>query len=392
MENVYIVAAKRTPTGGFLGSLSHWNATDLGAYAIRSVHEQLIQDPGDVDMVIMGNVLSAGLGQSPARQAANKAGLNFETDATTINKVCSSGMKAIDFAFNHIRAGDASVVVAGGMESMSNTPHYTYMRKALKSGDSALTDGMLLDGLWDAHHNYHMGNAAEMGIRHFGFTREQLDRYALDSYNKAIAATNRGFFKDEVIVLSHLTKMGRIEISRDEDIDKLVPEKLPHLKPAFEENGLLTAANSSNLNDGASALLIVSESYLKAHQLKPLARIVACADAAQAPEWFTTSPAKAIPKALKKAHLELSDIDLFEINEAYASVAMSVQLILGIDSDKINVNGGAVAIGHPIGASGARIAVTLIHNLIRNGKKYGIAAICNGGGGASAIVIENTNI
>lgn len=389
MKDAYIISAKRTAVGGLLGSLSHLSATELGAIALKSAYESVALDPNNIDAVYMGNVLSAGLGQAPARQAAIYAGIPDNKDATTINKVCSSGMKATVIAAQQIQLGLEHLLLAGGMESMSNSPHYVTLRRPVKSGNASLTDGMIKDGLWDVYHNFHMGNAAEIGVRKYNLSREELDRCAVASYRKAQEATAAGKFRSEIVPVSVPQKKGDVLIDRDEDIDKIIVEKVPNLKPVFEEGGNLTAANSSNLNDGAAALLLASAEAVTRHQLKPLARIVAYADAAQAPEWFTTAPSLAIPKALKMAQLTLNDIDLFEINEAYASVVLSNQQILNLPSEKINVYGGAVAIGHPIGASGARIITTLMSALKQEGGRYGVAAICNGGGGASAMVIEN---
>ncbi|MCT4124661.1 acetyl-CoA C-acyltransferase [Elizabethkingia anophelis] len=388
MENVFIVAAKRTPVGGLLGSLASYTATQLGALVIKAIYNEMQIPESAIDSVYLGNVLSAGVGQSPARQAARFAGVPDDKDATTINKVCAAGMKAVVFGAQQIQLGIDNVVLAGGMESMSNTPHYAYMRNGNKLGHATLTDGMIKDGLWDVYHDFHMGNAAEIGIRHFGFTREQLDNFALNSYKRAQEATQKGKFGNEIVPIPVRYKKEESLFVEDEDIYKVIPEKMASLPSVFEKDGLLTAANSSNLNDGASVLLLASEGAVAKYNLKPLAKIIGYADAAQAPEWFTTTPAVAIPKALKKAGLELEDIDYYEINEAYASVILSMQELLGISPDKINVYGGAVAIGHPIGASGARILTTLTHVLQQENGKYGVAAICNGGGGATAIVIE----
>ena len=388
MENVFIVAAKRTPVGGLLGSLASYTATQLGALVIKAIYNEMQIPESAIDSVYLGNVLSAGVGQSPARQAARFAGVPDDKDATTINKVCAAGMKAVVFGAQQIQLGIDNVVLTGGMESMSNTPHYAYMRNGNKLGHATLTDGMIKDGLWDVYHDFHMGNAAEIGIRHFGFTREQLDNFALNSYKRAQDATQNGKFSNEIVPVPVRYKKEESLFVEDEDIYKVIPEKMASLPSVFEKDGLLTAANSSNLNDGASVLLLASEGAVAKYNLKPLAKIIGYADAAQAPEWFTTTPAVAIPKALKKAGLELEDIDYYEINEAYASVILSMQELLGISPDKINIYGGAVAIGHPIGASGARILTTLTHVLQQENGKYGVAAICNGGGGATAIVIE----
>ncbi|WP_345988400.1 acetyl-CoA C-acyltransferase [Chryseobacterium sp. Chry.R1] len=392
MKEVFIVSAKRTPVGGLLGNLSTFTATQLGALAIREAYKNISLEPELLDSVYMGNVLSAGIGQAPARQAAIFADIPYDKDATTINKVCASGMKATSLGAQQIQTGLEHLIVTGGMESMSNTPHYAFIRSGKKLGDLTLTDGMTKDGLWDVYHNFHMGSAAELGIKKYGHTRQELDDYALSSYQKSQNATAQGKFKNEIVPVEFTKGKETITIDKDEDIFKLIPEKMAQLKPVFEPDGLLTAANSSNLNDGAAALILASAEAVEKYQLKPLAKIIGYADAAQAPEWFTTSPALAIPKALLSANLDLSAVDYFEINEAYASVVLSNQKILGFDREKVNVYGGAVAIGHPIGASGARILVTLVNVLQQEKGKYGVAAICNGGGGASAMVIENMNI
>lgn len=389
MKEAYIIAAKRTPIGGLLGNLSHLSAPRLGAIAIKAAYESAGIDVAAIDSLYMGNVLSAGAGQSPARQAGIFAGIPNDKDATLVNKVCASGMKATMLGAQQIQLGLENIVVTGGMESMSNTPHYAMIRRPNKFGDAALTDGMIKDGLWDVYNNFHMGNAAEIGVRKFGLSRQALDGYAIQSYEKAQKAAKAGKFRNEIVPVQVEQKGGTVSIDNDEDIDKIIPDKVAKLKPTFEEEGSLTAANSSNLNDGAAALVLASKEAVEQYGLKPLARIVSYADAAQAPEWFTTSPALAIPKALKLAGLELKDIDLFELNEAYASVILSNQQLLGLDPGKVNVYGGAVAMGHPIGASGARILVTLLSALKQEGGRYGVAAICNGGGGASAMVIEN---
>lgn len=385
MKDVFIVAAKRTPIGGFLGSLSGWAATQLGKTAIEAIMNEVKLPADKVEAVYMGNVLSANLGQSPARQAAVFAGIPAEADATTVNKVCASGLKAVITAAQQVQLGVNNVVVAGGMESMSNVPHYIDGRKSTKLGHTQVTDGLLKDGLTDVYNGFHMGNAAEICAREYKLTREQQDNYALKSYKRAEDAFNAGKFSDEIIPI----EVNGNVINSDEDIFKLIPEKVARLKPVFEEGGTITAANASNLNDGAAALLLVSEEVVKEYNLKPLAKIKGYADAAQAPEWFTTSPSVAIPKALQHAGLTKDDIDYYEINEAYAAVILANAKILDLDMEKINVYGGGVAMGHPIGASGARIVVTLLSVLKQEGGKYGVAAICNGGGGASALVIEN---
>ncbi|RXM53061.1 MULTISPECIES: acetyl-CoA C-acyltransferase [unclassified Chryseobacterium] len=391
MKEVFIIAAKRTPIGGFMGSLSGFSAPQLGAMTIQKTYESALISPENIDSVYMGNVLSAGVGQSPARQAAFFSQIPADKDAITVNKVCASGMKAAMIGAQQIQLGLENLVMTGGMESMSNVPHYHYLRKGQKLGDTQFTDGLIKDGLWDVYHDFHMGSAAELGVKKYNLTRQQLDDYALMSYQRAQEAAAENKFNAELFSISVEGKKGTIIIDRDEDIDKLIPEKISLLKPAFENDGMLTAANSSNLNDGAAAILLGSSESIQGYDLKPLAKIIAYADAAQSPEWFTTSPSIAIQKILKNTGLSLSDIDYFEINEAYSSVILSNQQILGYDLDKVNVYGGAVALGHPIGASGARIIATLANVLKQEGGRYGIAAICNGGGGASAVLLENLN-
>jgi len=389
MNEVFIVAAKRTPVGGFLGNLSDLSAVKLGQIAINGALAETNIPFEAIDSVYMGNVLSANLGQSPARQASKFAGIDDKTDATTVNKVCASGMKAVMLGVQQIQLGIDNIVIAGGMESMSNVPHYSQQRKGNKLGNTNFTDGLLKDGLTDAYNDQHMGRLAELCARKYNLSREDQDQFALSSYSKATIATKSGKFKNEIIPIEIQQKNSSVVISEDEDIFKIIPEKLPKLPPVFEEGGTITAANASNLNDGASALILVSQEALEKYNLVPLAKIIGYADAAQATEWFTTSPSIAIPKALKQARLSLEEIDYFEINEAYSAVILANQKILGINPEKINIYGGGVAIGHPIGASGARIITTLTSVLRQEGGKYGVASICNGGGGASAIVIEN---
>lgn len=389
MKEVFIVAAKRTPIGGFLGSLSHLSATELGAIAIREAYLSAKIDSEHIDSVYMGNVLSANLGQAPARQSSIFAGIPNETDATTINKVCASGMKATMLATQQIQLGLEDLIVAGGMESMSNAPHYSYQRKGTKMGNITTIDGLLIDGLTDVYNKYHMGNAAELCVNMYNLSREEQDEYAISSYQKALSATTSGKFKNEIIPININNKDDSFIMDGDEDIEKIILSKVPKLKPIFETNGTITAANASNLNDGAAALILASKDAVEKYDLKPLAKIIGYADAAQSPEWFTTSPSLAIPKALKNANLSINDIDFFEINEAYAAVVLANQKILNLKTEKINIYGGAVAMGHPLGMSGARVIVTLVSVLKQQGGKYGAAAICNGGGGASAIVIEN---
>lgn len=389
MKEVFIVAAKRTPVGGFMGSLSEFTAPQLGAFAIKNVYESAGLSPEHIDSVYMGNVLSAGLGQSPARQAAIFAEIPVDKDAVTINKVCASGMKSAMIGAQQIQLGLDHIVMTGGMESMSNVPHYVKIRQGTKLGDTNLTDGLIKDGLWDVYNDFHMGSAAELGVKKYGLTRQEIDEYALFSYHRAQEAAKNGKFANELIPISIEGRKGTTIVDKDEDIDKLIPEKISLLKPVFEADGTLTAANSSNLNDGAAAVLLASSEAIEQYNFKPLARIIAYADAAQSPEWFTTSPSIAIEKLLKQTGLMLSDIDFFEINEAYSSVILSNQKILGYDVNKVNIYGGAVALGHPIGASGARIITTLMNVLRQEKGKYGVAAICNGGGSASAVLIEN---
>ncbi len=389
MQEVYIISAKRTPIGGFLGSLSELSATQLGSIAIRETYRAGQLDPTLINAVYVGNALSANLGQAPARQASKFAGIPDWVDSTTINKVCASGMKAAIIGAQQIQLGLDEIVIAGGMESMSHAPHYSLIRKPAKLGDAVLIDGLLKDGLTDVYHDFHMGNAAELCARKYYITREQQDEFALNSYAKAVEATHSGKFRKEIIPIEVSQKKALITFQDDEDIFKVIPEKVPNLKPAFTEDGTITAANASNLNDGAAALLLASKQAIVKHSLTPLAKIISYADAAQEPEWFTTAPAIAIPKALKGANLMLRDIDFFEINEAYSAVILANQRLLDLDMHKINVYGGAVAMGHPLGASGARIICTLLSVLKQEGGKYGIAAICNGGGGATAMVIEN---
>jgi acetyl-CoA C-acetyltransferase len=389
MEEVYIVSAKRTPLGSFLGGLAHLSAPQLGAIAIQEAYMAAGIDPNWINSVYMGNVLSAGLGQSPARQAGIFAGLAAHTDCTTVNKVCAAGMKATMLGAQQIQLGLEQLVITGGMESMSKVPHYIHHRQPNKLGDASFTDGLLKDGLTDVYHQINMGRIAEMSVKKHGITREEQDAYTLDSYKKAAEATRQGKFKNEVVPVRVTSKKGETLITQDEDIDKIVVEKVTQLSPAFIADGTITAANASNLNDGAAALMLASQQAVAQYNLQPLARIVSYADAAQAPEDYATTPSLAIPLALKRAGLELGDMDFIEINEAFAAVILANQKILGFSLDKTNVYGGAVALGHPLGASGARILCTLVSVLQQEGGRYGIASICNGGGGASAMVIEN---
>lgn len=391
MKEVFIVSAARTPIGSFLGSLSTISAPKLGATAIKGALEKINLDPKLVQEVYMGNVLQAGEGQAPARQAALFAGLSNETPSTTINKVCASGMKAVMMATQSIKSGDQDIIVAGGMENMSQVPHYYFARNATKLGDVKMQDGMLTDGLTDVYNKVHMGVCAEKCATEHQFSREDQDNFAIQSYKRSAEAWEAGKFKEEIVPVEIPQRKGEpIIFAEDEEYKNVNFDRIRTLPTVFQkENGTVTAANASTLNDGASALVLMSKEKMEELGLKPLAKIVSYADAAHEPEWFTTAPAKAIPIALKKAGLEVSDIDFFEFNEAFSVVGLVNNKILGIDGSKVNANGGAVSLGHPLGSSGSRIIVTLINILKQNNAKYGAAAICNGGGGASAIIIEN---
>jgi len=390
MREVVIVAATRTPIGSFGGSLATLTATQLGAQVIKSVVEKAGLKPDQIQEVYMGNVLSANLGQAPATQAAIFAGLPY-LPATTVNKVCASGMKAIMLAAQSIALGQNDIVVAGGMESMSNVPYYLdKARNGYRLGNGQITDGLVKDGLWDVYNDYHMGSAAELCAVDCNISREDQDAFAIESYNRAQKAQAEGKFKDEITPVELKDKKGDVTLFTDDEEAKAVKfDKIPSLKPVFKKDGTVTAANASTLNDGAAALILMSRQKADELGIKPLARIVSYADAQQAPEWFTTAPSKAIPLALHKAGLSSDQIDFFEINEAFSVVAIANNQLLKLDPAKVNVNGGAVSLGHPLGASGARIIVTLINVLQQNQGKFGAAGICNGGGGASAMVIEN---
>jgi acetyl-CoA C-acetyltransferase len=391
MKEVFIVSAVRTPIGSFMGSLSTVPATKLGSAAVKGALNKIGLDPKNVQEIYMGNVLQAGEGQAPARQVALGAGLSVETPSTTVNKVCASGMKAVTMAAQAIKAGDAEVIVAGGMENMSLVPHYYNARVATKLGDIKMQDGMVLDGLTDVYNKVHMGVCAEKCAVDYSISREDQDNFAIESYKRSAKAWSEGKFTEEVVPVEIPQRKGDpVIFSEDEEYKAVNFDRIATLPTVFKkEEGTVTAANASTLNDGASALILVSKEKMEELGLKPLARIVSYADVAQEPENFTTAPAKALPIALKKAGLEISDIDFFEFNEAFSVVGLANNKILGLDASKVNVNGGAVAIGHPLGSSGSRIIVTLINVLKQNNAKYGAAAICNGGGGASAIVIEN---
>ncbi|MDB5116020.1 MAG: acetyl-CoA acetyltransferase [Mucilaginibacter sp.] len=390
MKEVVIVSATRTPIGNFGGSLASLTATQLGSIAIKSAVEKSGLKPEHIQEVFMGNVLSANLGQAPATQAAIFAGLPY-LPATTINKVCASGMKAIMLAAQSIATGQNDIVVAGGMESMSNVPYYlAKARTGYKLGNDQLIDGLVQDGLWDVYNNYHMGSAAELCATECNISREDQDAYAIESYTRTLNAQKENKFSKEITPVELKDRKGGITLFAEDEEPKTVKfEKIPSLKPVFKKDGTVTAANASTLNDGAAAVILMSREKADAMGIKPIARIVAYADAQQAPEWFTTAPSKAIPLALQRAGLTVGDIDFFEINEAFSVVSIANNQALKLDPARVNVNGGAVSLGHPLGASGARIVVTLLHVLQQNKGKYGTAGICNGGGGASAIVIEN---
>jgi acetyl-CoA C-acetyltransferase len=390
MRDVVIVEAKRTPIGAFGGSLASFTAPELGSTAIIELLKSSGISADVVQEVVMGNVLTAGIGQAPARQAALKAGLSQKTPSTTVNKVCASGMKAIMIAADQIRLGDADVVVAGGMESMSNVPYYLPKhRYGSKYGHVQTEDGILKDGLWDVYNDYAMGNAAEVCAKECNISREEQDEFAIESYKRAQNAQEKGYFDDEMIKVKVTDRRGNVTIvEKDEEVARVKFEKIPSLRPVFDKEGTVTAANASSINDGAAAVLVMSADKAKELGLTPMAKILSHGSAAKAPEWFTTAPSDAIPIALKKAGLTTKEIDLFEINEAFSVVSIANNQILELNPEKVNINGGAVSIGHPIGCSGARIVVTLLHALKRTGGKYGCAGICNGGGGASALVIE----
>jgi acetyl-CoA C-acetyltransferase len=390
MQEVVIVSAVRTPIGSFNGSLASLSATQLGAAAIKGAVERAGIQPDQVQEVFMGNVLSANLGQAPATQASIFAGLPQNIPSTTINKVCASAMKAVMLGAQSIMAGANDVVVAGGMESMSNVPFYLdKARNGYRLGHGQITDGLVKDGLWDVYKNYHMGSAAELCSRENNVSREAQDDYAINSYKRSAAAAEAGKFKNEIVSVSIPQRKGDpIVVSEDEEYKNIKFDKVPTLAPVFEKDGTVTAANASTLNDGAVALVLMSATKAAELGLKPIAAIRGFADAQQAPEYFTTAPAKAIPLAIAKAGLKPENIDYYEINEAFSVVAIANNQILGLDPNRVNVNGGAVALGHPLGTSGARIITTLINVLEQNKGRYGVAGICNGGGGASAVVIE----
>lgn len=391
MKEVYVVAAVRTPMGSFGGTLKDLSATQLGSIAIKGALAKAGLSAGQVEDVLMGSVLQANLGQAPARQAAKFAGLPDTVNCTTINKVCASGMKSVALGAQSIMLGDASIVVAGGMESMSNVPFYVeQLRWGNKYGSTALIDGLAKDGLTDVYDGLAMGNAAEKCARECGISREDQDQFAIESYKRSQAAWNEGKFDAEIVPVPIPQRKGEpILFSKDEEPWNVKFEKIPELRPAFQKDGSVTAANASTMNDGAAALILVSKEKLEELGLKPIARILSYADAEQAPEWFTTTPSLAVPKAVAKAGLSMQDIAYWELNEAFAVVGIENSRRMQLDPAKVNVHGGAVSLGHPLGCSGARILVTLIHILKDKNARYGAAGICNGGGGASAMVIEN---
>ncbi|MDZ4823337.1 MAG: acetyl-CoA C-acyltransferase [Flavobacteriales bacterium] len=393
MREVFIVSATRTPIGSFGGVLSSISATKLGAAAIKGALEKINLDPLSVQDVLMGCALQANLGQAPARQAAKFAGLPNSVNCTTVNKVCASGMKAVMLGAQSIRLGDADVIVAGGMESMSQVPFYSdSTRWGHKYGNVGLIDGLAKDGLTDVYNNYAMGNAADLCARECNISREDQDAFAIESYKRSASAWSAGKFEEEVLPLQITGRKGEtITIAEDEEFKSVNFEKIPHLKPVFSKEGTVTAANASTMNDGAAALVLMSGEKMNALGLKPLAKILSYSDAAQAPELFTTTPSIAMPLAVEKAGLRMEDIEYVELNEAFSVVGLANEQKMNLDHSKVNVNGGAVSLGHPLGASGARILVTLINVLKQNNARYGAASICNGGGGASAVVIENLN-
>jgi acetyl-CoA C-acetyltransferase len=387
---VYIVAATRTPIGAFQGALSPLPAPRLGQVAIEAALQRARLAPDAIEEVFMGNVLSAGIGQAPARQAAIYAGVPNKVPATTVSKVCGSGLQAVIFGAKTVALGDAGLVIAGGMESMSNVPYYLpYARSGYRMGDGKLVDGMIHDGLWDPYGNYHMGNAGEACAKEHGFSREAQDEFAKDSFRRALAAQREGMFAAEIAPVTVPQRKGdALVVKDDEGPPTGKPDKFASLRPAFQKDGTITAANASSINDGASALVLASERAVKEHKLEPLARIVGYGGAAQAPEWFTTAPAAAIANTTKKLGLTTDQIDLFEINEAFAVVTLAVNKLAGLDNQKVNVRGGAVALGHPIGASGARILTTLLFAMKDRNAKRGLATLCIGGGEALALVVE----
>ena len=392
MKKVVITSARRTPIGSFNGSLSSLSASQLGSIAIKAILDESKISSDIIDEVILGNVLTAGIGQAPARQAAIFAGLSEKTECMTINKVCGSGLKAVMLAAQAIQTGNAEIIIAGGQESMSNAPYILdKARNGYRLGNGEIIDSLVKDGLWDVYNNVHMGNCAEACAKEFKFTREALDEYTINSYQKALDAQKNGRFKDEIIEVK--VKSGRedVLVNIDEEPSKVRFDKIPSLKPVFDKNGVVTAANSSSINDGSAALLVMSEDKANQLGLIPLVEIIDQSSAAKAPIQFTTAPTDSINKVLKKANLKITDIDLFEINEAFSVVSLANNKLLGLDGSNVNVNGGAVALGHPIGASGARVLVTLIHEMKKRKSKYGLASLCIGGGEAASLIVKNYN-
>jgi acetyl-CoA C-acetyltransferase len=389
MEKVVIASAARTPVGSFQGIFANLPAPRLGAVAIKEALKRAGVQNTEVDEVIMGEVLTAGVGQAPARQAALYAGLSNSTPCMTINKVCGSGLKAVMLAADSIQLGHTKIAVAGGQENMTLAPHLLENARAgYRMGPAPVTDSMIKDGLWDPYNNFHMGSAAELCAKEYHFTREQQDAFAIDSYKKAQAAQASGFFKEEIVPVEITERKGTVVMDKDEEPGNAKFDKMPSLKPAFDKEGTITAANASKINDGAAAVVLMTESAAKSRGVKPLASIVAHATFAQDPKWFTTAPVGAIRAALKKANLKVTDIDLWEINEAFSDVTMAAMKELEIPADRVNVHGGAVAIGHPIGGSGARIFTTLLYAMKQKNKRYGLATLCIGGGEAVAVIVE----
>ena len=390
MKEVVIVSAVRTPMGSFGGSLSGFSATQLGGFAIKGAIDKVNLNPSLINEVFFGNVLQANLGQAPARQCSIYAGIKNDVPATTVNKVCASGMKAIMLGVQSIKCGDNDIVVVGGTESMSNVPHYVEkVRTGLKLGDLKLKDGLVHDGLTDVYNQTHMGLCAEICAEDMNISREAQDEFAIESYRRSKEAWEKKLFEDEVVPVTIPQRKGEpIHFEEDEEFKNVKIDKIPNLRSVFKKEGTITAANASTINDGASALILMSADKAKSLNIEPLAKIVSYADASHEPEWFTTAPAKALPIALKKANLDINDIDYFELNEAFSVVGIANKKLLNIDSDKVNCFGGAVSLGHPLGSSGSRIVVTLINVLNKKEAKLGAAAICNGGGGASALIIE----
>lgn len=392
MRKVVIVSAKRTPIGSFMGKLSSLKVTDLGKIAIQALLDENKDSNIKINEVIMGNVLPAGVGQAPARQAALYAGLPDETECLTINKMCGSGLKAVMLADQAIKCSDANTIIAGGMESMSNAPYLLPgARNGYRLGNAKVIDSMVNDGLWDIYNDIHMGSCAEKCARDFEFSREELDNFAIESYNRTIKAQENHIFDDEIVPVKIVERRKELTVTEDEEPGNVKFDKIPNLRPAFEKDGVITAANASKINDGAAALLVMSEEKALELGLTPLVEIVAQASAALTPIDFPLAPANAIKNAIAKTNLELKDIDLFEINEAFAVVSLAVNKLLELDPAKVNINGGAIALGHPIGASGARILATLIHQMKRDNLEYGLASLCIGGGEGSALIVKNYN-